>query len=220
MRVGLVLAGGGARGAYEIGVVKALHNIRFDAIAGTSIGALNAAFAATGEVGYAEVFWKRLSTFRLAKIRPLFVFAVLLAALGWNPSMDRLSLRERRWNAAVDTILYVGLLAISLVLWSAHRTQWEVIASIDLFLGTPRALYWMKEWLNWSVASQRTLEDLAKAIDFDKLVSSETKTFVTVTNRKPVYDFDEAEELEFEKALATLPGGEALGRACEESSRL
>ena len=41
----LVLQGGGSLGAYECGVYKTLakHNIKFDIIAGTSIGALNAA---------------------------------------------------------------------------------------------------------------------------------------------------------------------------------
>jgi len=42
---GLVLAGGGTRGAYQVGVWKALKNLQIDvkAIAGTSIGALNGA---------------------------------------------------------------------------------------------------------------------------------------------------------------------------------
>ena len=42
---GLVLAGGGTRGAYQVGVWKALKNLQVDvkAIAGTSIGALNGA---------------------------------------------------------------------------------------------------------------------------------------------------------------------------------
>ena len=42
---GLVLSGGGTRGAYQVGVWKALKNLQIDikAIAGTSIGALNGA---------------------------------------------------------------------------------------------------------------------------------------------------------------------------------
>ena len=44
----LVLQGGGSLGAYECGVYKTLakHNIKFDIVAGTSIGALNAAIIA------------------------------------------------------------------------------------------------------------------------------------------------------------------------------
>ena len=43
--VGLVLSGGGAKGAYHVGVVQCLadHGVRPSAIAGTSVGALNGA---------------------------------------------------------------------------------------------------------------------------------------------------------------------------------
>ena len=46
----LVMQGGGSLGAYECGVCKVLakHNIEFDIIAGTSIGAINAAIIAAG----------------------------------------------------------------------------------------------------------------------------------------------------------------------------
>ncbi len=45
---GLVLGGGGARGAYQIGVWKALleKNIQFEVITGTSVGGLNGALIA------------------------------------------------------------------------------------------------------------------------------------------------------------------------------
>ncbi len=43
-KVGLVLAGGGARGGYEIGALKALEELgfKYDVITGTSVGAINA----------------------------------------------------------------------------------------------------------------------------------------------------------------------------------
>lgn len=45
MKLGVVLSGGGAKGAYEVGFLKALSEFKIfpDAIAGTSIGALNGA---------------------------------------------------------------------------------------------------------------------------------------------------------------------------------
>jgi len=48
LKVGLVLSGGGAKGAYQVGVVKALveMGVQVDAIAGASIGALNGAVLA------------------------------------------------------------------------------------------------------------------------------------------------------------------------------
>ncbi|MGN1096989.1 MAG: patatin-like phospholipase family protein [Christensenellales bacterium] len=47
-KIGLALEGGGAKGAYHVGVVTALYEsgYSFDAVVGTSIGALNAAILA------------------------------------------------------------------------------------------------------------------------------------------------------------------------------
>ncbi|MBP7486137.1 MAG: patatin-like phospholipase family protein, partial [Parabacteroides sp.] len=49
-RVGLVLSGGGAKGAAHIGVIKALeeNNIPIDYIAGTSIGSIIGSLYAMG----------------------------------------------------------------------------------------------------------------------------------------------------------------------------
>ncbi|MBQ3204119.1 MAG: patatin-like phospholipase family protein [Alistipes sp.] len=49
-KVGLVMGGGGARGLYHVGVIKALeeHNIPIDYVSGTSMGAIIAALYAAG----------------------------------------------------------------------------------------------------------------------------------------------------------------------------
>ena len=49
-RIGLVLGGGGARGAAHIGVLRELENLRvpIDAIAGTSMGAIVGGLYASG----------------------------------------------------------------------------------------------------------------------------------------------------------------------------
>ena len=57
---GLVLAGGGGKGAYEIGVWKALlerEDLHISAVSGTSVGALNAALFATGDFELAQAIW-------------------------------------------------------------------------------------------------------------------------------------------------------------------
>jgi len=58
----LVLGGGGAKGAYQIGVWKACleMNIRFQATFGTSVGALNAALIAQGNFKKAEKLWQNI----------------------------------------------------------------------------------------------------------------------------------------------------------------
>lgn len=65
MKIGLVLAGGGARGAYQIGVWKGLNEICIDryisVISGTSIGALNAVLFCQGDLSIAEEIWNSIS---------------------------------------------------------------------------------------------------------------------------------------------------------------
>ena len=59
MRIGLCLCGGGAKGAYQAGVIKALYDrsINFNAISGTSIGAVNGYFIFTNNVEKLEEMW-------------------------------------------------------------------------------------------------------------------------------------------------------------------
>ena len=60
MRIGLCLSGGGAKGSYQAGVIKALYDrgIKdFAAISGTSIGAINGYFVFTGNVEKLEYMW-------------------------------------------------------------------------------------------------------------------------------------------------------------------
>ncbi len=60
---GLVLAGGGAKGAYQIGAWKALSEmgVTFNAIAGTSIGSINGALIAAGDYEKARQLWLNIS---------------------------------------------------------------------------------------------------------------------------------------------------------------
>ena len=62
--LGLALEGGGARGAYQIGAYRALTELgfHFDAVAGASIGAINAALIAEGDWKKAVSFWSTMCT--------------------------------------------------------------------------------------------------------------------------------------------------------------
>lgn len=62
---GLVLSGGGGKGAYQIGVLKAMDELgmldRVDAIAGSSIGALNAVLLAQQDKKKMEEVWNQIT---------------------------------------------------------------------------------------------------------------------------------------------------------------
>ena len=56
----IALEGGGARGAYQVGAWRALEEagIRYHAVSGTSVGALNGAMMAMRDLSNAEKLWK------------------------------------------------------------------------------------------------------------------------------------------------------------------
>ncbi len=62
-RRGLVLAGGGAKGAYAFGCLVAMKRLgyNFEVITGTSVGALNAALWSTNSLSLGFKVWKNLS---------------------------------------------------------------------------------------------------------------------------------------------------------------
>ena len=78
MKRALVLCGGGSRGAYEIGAWQALRElgVRLDGVYGTSIGALNAALVARGDVESARELWLNLTLSRIVTVEDPEDFAV------------------------------------------------------------------------------------------------------------------------------------------------
>lgn len=71
---GLVFAGGGGKGAYEIGVWKALRLLHMDgwvkAVSGASVGALNAALFAWNDYDRAEEIWRNIRPIQFLEAEP------------------------------------------------------------------------------------------------------------------------------------------------------
>jgi len=63
VRRGLAIVGGGAKGAYSLGCMKALHRagFHFEAVSGTSAGSLNAAVWSSGDIEAGERLWAEMS---------------------------------------------------------------------------------------------------------------------------------------------------------------
>lgn len=70
LEYGIVLEGGGARGAYQIGAWKALKEagIRITAVAGTSVGALNGAFICMDDLEKAEEVWGNMAYSKVFRV--------------------------------------------------------------------------------------------------------------------------------------------------------
>jgi len=117
-KMGLVLPGGGARGAYQVGVLKAISNIQgnikkspFDVISGTSAGAINASMICSGIKDFhksvldLENIWGNFSTNQIYRtdkafmLRQSFHWLLTLVSGGFlteNPRslLDNQPLRE------------------------------------------------------------------------------------------------------------------------------
>lgn len=67
---GIVLEGGGARGAYQVGAWKALREagIKIRGVAGTSVGALNGALICMDDLEKAEAIWENMAYSRVLRV--------------------------------------------------------------------------------------------------------------------------------------------------------
>lgn len=103
-RIGLVLGGGGARGAAHIGVLKELERLRVpvDVIAGTSMGAIVGGLYASG--------------MSAAELEELVASLDWAAALSDNPSRKDLSFRRKQDDAEFPIDFEVGVRGTDLVL--------------------------------------------------------------------------------------------------------
>lgn len=121
--VGLVLSGGGAKGAYQAGVLMALteSDVRIECIAGASIGALNGAIVSAASsqedaVRRLQVLWSELAQVppinfggRLLKV-PAYLAALMSfglpmrAGAGLGAALRTAMMAKSVWDKAVDLI--------------------------------------------------------------------------------------------------------------------
>ncbi len=123
-KVGLVLSGGGGKGAYQIGCWVALREAGiqdFEIISGTSVGALNAALIGIGDLDRAKAVWRNLSepkVFLATNLRKLvvgIVFGVTTVAV---------TLLEHLFGAAV---IIAAMLATPTWFLGPIRTESSVV---------------------------------------------------------------------------------------------
>ncbi len=148
MKVGLALAGGGAKGAYHVGVIKALEelNVVPDCIAGASIGALNGAMlAATSDMskGYSRLHevWSALaqeSPLKLSSKLPITMPLILASGAAFR-SMPILSAVLSASSDIAEKFGYDTPLSQSEILESNNLVKLleEYLSPADLRKGIP-----------------------------------------------------------------------------------
>ncbi len=97
--IGLVFAGGGGKGSYQIGVWKALREIGVESsishVSGTSVGALNACFFSMGALNQAVSVWNSIVNEDVMNIDPnkIGTFVARLGMLGITGTLTDSALR-------------------------------------------------------------------------------------------------------------------------------
>ena len=98
---GLVLEGGGAKGAYQIGAWKALKEagVRIKGVAGTSVGALNGALICMDDVEKAERLWNTISYSKVMDVDDDQM--AKLFEKDWDPELLKDTLKDT-WRMLTD----------------------------------------------------------------------------------------------------------------------
>ena len=115
MKTALVLAGGGSNGSFEVGAVTRLVElgVKFDCIAGVSVGSLNGALIAQGDLDVLTQVWQEIETSDVYHKFSNLRVAIRLLACGKRSMYDSTPLRELiRKYISLDrsnTKFYIGL---------------------------------------------------------------------------------------------------------------
>jgi NTE family protein len=162
----LVLPGGGGRGAYQVGVAKALiqEGIEFDLAFGTSVGGLNACFIAQGQLARLEELWNGLRARDVFKFPSASQIAstVLGAKLGLldTSPLQALLRKELNLHALKSSRTKVGLFTTDLCSLETRLITMDDIMSseelLDVLMATaalplafpPRHLHGKGLWVD------------------------------------------------------------------------
>jgi predicted acylesterase/phospholipase RssA len=204
--VGLVLEGGGAKGAFQFGCLLAFRElgVEFDAIAGTSVGALNAALWSTNQIDWGKSFWETISFEKVYPLRkPVFLFfpfALLYALLRWL--VDRISGLPQVFFIVGTVLTWLSffpafgvgflLLVKGVLLLTGHDPSLSLkdfsLLRIPFWISLPFLFLWIVELFGISAFTSRPLQTALTHQLSDK--EFRVPIFSTVSRLREVYDPD------------------------------
>lgn len=212
---GLVLQGGGAKGAYQYGCLLAFSHagIRFDAVAGTSVGALNAALWSADSLAEGGQVWRDLSPLQVIRPKkwgPLRYLILLALAL------REFHRRKRRKNftwTLRQVVLFLSMFWIPAGVFIALQTldhtgivdsrnplDWEFtmlvvgVALAVTALAIPYSfLPHVIQRVNWSAFDPTPLADAIHSVLGGRRLS--IPTYCTLSRRASLFDPDRPGEI-------------------------
>ncbi len=196
-KIGLVLAGGGAKGAYQIGCLQALRSLgitTFHVISGTSVGALNAAAIASSKFHQTKQFWRSIAPWKVLRLSGGLLALFPISALAWF-----LSVR----NKIVGVYINLGILALLLMvgLLFSSAILFFCLIPVFLLLGGERSNHATAKIgrrlirasnSRWSLASQKRLKTEVANILLEngQPANMRCSVFVTVAREGRWFDPD------------------------------
>jgi NTE family protein len=142
----LILPGGGGRGAYQVGVAKAMQEVglEFEMAFGTSIGALNAALIAQGGIKRLEELWCSIKPWDIFKLPSASqigrIFLGRKLGLLDNSPLEQVMLREADLQKLKASKTKVGLITTDLCCLETRLIMTDSIMStselIDVLMAT------------------------------------------------------------------------------------
>ncbi len=165
------LSGGGARGAYEVGVLQALlkDGPPIKIFGGTSVGAINAVLSATGQLDELREVWRHLSTLKIYRPR-----LDLWNLTRWRSLTDNKALANRlrdhvHWGKLAHSRLRVFISATNVTTKTAETfstteiTYRHVLASSAIPLLFPPVRIGKSWYIDGAFSLQRPLKPLLDA---------------------------------------------------------
>lgn len=197
-KLGLVLSGGGAKGAYHVGVIKALQslNIQIDMLSGASIGALNGAVWLSADnqvqgIQHLEQLWDKLPTIKPIQIKGTESVSDFL---GFKKNIDvsiYLSLLLASGLRIATPIGFIG----SLLTFAINHLD---IKTLEGFCKQEPLSKMMEEFLN--------LDNLNRAVPFYistyKIKDKDSATQNFIETLRAAKDFIKAEVLGFDNPFS------------------
>lgn len=167
----IFLSGGGARGAYEVGVLKSLMGagLKIDIIGGTSVGAVNAVLAATDQIDELSDVWQKVSTLSVYRPRLDVWNLGSWLSLTDNTGLARRLRDEVRWSrlARSPTRVFISATNLTLrqneVFSTSEITYRHVLASSAIPLLFPPVRLGRYWYIDGAFSLLRPLKPLIKA---------------------------------------------------------
>lgn len=206
MRRGLVLEGGGAKGAYALGCLIAFreYGIHFDVVAGSSAGALNGALVGAGRLDSAKALWQQLrfsnvcrpsQSFSTWVLLPLHIIAMLLHNYPVFGSLPFAGRQPPKAGVALIAVLAGVPIGLMWILFGAfalsgHGSLGDILAPTIcvMLLSTVWAIPYLIRAGNRSFLTAEPLRCGIKTALTD--ASFSVPTYVTLADRQVMFDPD------------------------------